>query len=54
MDRAFAEREEISTGLKAAGFLYVALDLDGYKSGSLNAVLNKPGKKAKKILPVIR
>src|ERR687886_139867 len=54
MERAFAEREEISAGLKAAGFLYVALDLDGYTSGSLNAVLNKPGKKAKKILPVIR
>ena len=27
MERAFAEREEISTELKDAGFLYVALDL---------------------------
>lgn len=50
MERAFAEREEITAELKDAGFLYVALDLAGYKSGSLNAVLGKPGKK---ILPVI-
>jgi uncharacterized protein len=53
MERAFAEREEISTTLKAAGFLYVALDLAGYTPGSLNAVLGQPGKKAKKILPVV-
>ena len=53
MERAFAEREEISAELKTAGFLYVALDLAGYTSGSLNAVLEKPGKKAKKLLPVI-
>ncbi len=53
LDRAFAEREEISAELKAAGFLYVTLDLAGYKPGSLNAVLGRPGKKAKKILPVV-
>lgn len=53
MERAFAEREEISAELKAAGFLYVTLDLDGYTSGSLNAVLGQRGKKAKKILPVV-
>ena len=51
MDRAFAEREEISSELKAAGFLYVALDLAGYKSGSLNAALGK--KPGKKTLPVL-
>ena len=50
IERAFAEREEISAELKDAGFLYVALELDGYKSGSLNATLGKRGKKA---LPVI-
>ncbi|CAN5660913.1 ATP-dependent sacrificial sulfur transferase LarE [soil metagenome] len=50
MERAFAERAEISTELKDAGFLYVALELDGYKSGSLNAALGKPGKKT---LPVV-
>lgn len=50
LERAFAEREEIAADLKDAGFLYVALDLAGYKSGSLNAALGKPGKKK---LPVI-
>ena len=51
MERAFGEREEISAELKAAGFLYVTLDLVGYTPGSLNAVLKKKGKK--KPLPVI-
>jgi uncharacterized protein len=51
LERAFRERDEISTELKAAGFLYVALDLTGYESGSLNATLKQPGKK--KMLPVI-
>ena len=50
MEKAFAIREEISTELKSAGFLYVALELGGYKSGSLNAALDKPGKKK---LPVV-
>jgi len=52
LERAFGEREEISTELKAAGFLYVTLDLAGYKSGSLNAALKQPGKK--KPLPMVR
>ena len=50
MERAFEERAEITAELKDAGFLYVALDLAGYKSGSLNAALGKPGKKT---IPVI-
>jgi len=29
----------ISRRFKAAGFLYVALDLEGYRQGSLNAAL---------------
>ncbi len=54
MEQAFATREEISAELKDAGFLYVALDLAGYKPGSLNAALGKPeGKLGKKPLPVI-
>ena len=53
LERAFAERAEISAELTDAGFLYVTLDLAGYKSGSLNAALPLPGKKPKKILPVI-
>src|SRR5918997_427609 len=43
MERAFGEREEISAELKAAGFLYVTLDLVGYTPGSLNATLKQPG-----------
>jgi uncharacterized protein len=53
MERAFAEREDISAELKTAGFLYVTLDLAGYTPGSLNAVLKQPGKKAKKTLPMV-
>ena len=50
MERAFALRAEISAELKEAGFLYVALDLSGYESGSLNAAL---GRKKKRTLPVV-
>jgi pyridinium-3,5-biscarboxylic acid mononucleotide sulfurtransferase len=32
-------RQEIVTALRAAGFLYVTLDLEGYRQGSHNAVL---------------
>jgi len=37
-----AKRTEISKRFHDLGFLYVSLDLDGFKSGSLNAVLD-PG-----------
>ena len=50
LERAFEMRDEISAELKDAGFLYVTLDLAGYKSGSLNAAL---GEKGKKMLPVV-
>jgi pyridinium-3,5-biscarboxylic acid mononucleotide sulfurtransferase len=49
LERAFAMREKISAELLDAGFLYVTLDLAGYKSGSLNRAL----KKDKKTLPLI-
>ena len=42
-------REKISAELLDAGFLYVTLDLAGYKAGSLNAAL----KRDKKALPLI-
>jgi uncharacterized protein len=51
LERAFAMREEISAELLDAGFLYVTLDLAGYKPGSLNAGLKK--NKSKKALPLI-
>ena len=34
-----ARREEIVAGIKAAGYRFVALDLEGYRTGSLNAGL---------------
>jgi uncharacterized protein len=49
LERAFGRREKISAELLDAGFLYVTLDLAGYKPGSLNAAL----KKDRKALPLI-
>jgi pyridinium-3,5-biscarboxylic acid mononucleotide sulfurtransferase len=49
LERAFAMREKISAELLDAGFLYVTLDLAGYRAGSLNAAL----KKDKRTLPLI-
>lgn len=42
LPRIFAEHlsEKISARLKEFGFRYVTLDLDGYKTGSMNAVLD--------------
>lgn len=41
LDAALAPelRARLSEGVKAAGFAYVALDLDGYRTGSLNETL---------------
>lgn len=39
MDRAFALREAIVAAGRAAGFTFVALDLAGYRQGSLNQLL---------------
>jgi uncharacterized protein len=50
MELAYALREKIAYELKQVGFLYVTLDLSGYKPGSLNAAL---GKKVKRTLPVV-
>ena len=36
LDRAFAQREEISAAVKAAGYRVVSIDLDGYRAGSQN------------------
>jgi uncharacterized protein len=36
-----ALREKVITGVEQAGYRYVALDLKGYRMGSLNAVLKK-------------
>ncbi|MGE5527661.1 MAG: ATP-dependent sacrificial sulfur transferase LarE [Patescibacteria group bacterium] len=39
LERAFAARSSIVPALKGAGYLYVALDLEGYQSGSMDRVL---------------
>ena len=33
-------RAAITAGVKAAGFIYVAIDLEGYRSGSMHEVLS--------------
>jgi uncharacterized protein len=42
MARAFASREEIVAGVRAAGYAFVALDLEGYATGSLNRSWRRP------------
>jgi uncharacterized protein len=39
LDRLFAARAAVVAAVKAAGFVYVALDLQGYRSGSANETL---------------
>lgn len=39
LDRAFERRDEVVVAVRAAGYAYVALDLEGFRSGSLNRVL---------------
>jgi pyridinium-3,5-biscarboxylic acid mononucleotide sulfurtransferase len=36
LERAVARRDEVSRSVHAAGFTYVALDLDGFRTGSMN------------------
>lgn len=40
LDEAFARRDEIIAGVKSAGYQFVSLDLEGYRSGSMNGELN--------------
>ncbi len=46
MEIAFRRREEIVSGLKKIGYLWVSLDLAGLRSGSLNEVLKTPANDA--------
>ncbi len=50
MPRAFAPEmaAAIADRLKAAGFTYVALDLEGYRQGSLNETLSPAGRRSAK------
>ena len=40
MAEILARHDEIVAGIKAAGYAYVALDLEGFRSGSMNEVLH--------------
>lgn len=40
MDVAFARRDEVDAAVRAAGFLFATLDLAGFRSGSMNALLS--------------
>ncbi len=39
MDRAFEQRQALVRAVRQAGYVYVALDLEGFRSGNLNEVL---------------
>jgi pyridinium-3,5-biscarboxylic acid mononucleotide sulfurtransferase len=39
LPRALARREEVVGAVRAAGYRYVTLDLEGLRSGNLNAAL---------------
>jgi len=39
LEAAFRRRDEVADAVRSAGYAYVALDLDGFRSGSLNEVL---------------
>ena len=38
-----ARREEVVAAVRDAGFLFVSLDLEGFRSGSMNRVLVEEG-----------
>jgi pyridinium-3,5-biscarboxylic acid mononucleotide sulfurtransferase len=42
LSHAFEQREQIGHGLRAAGYVFVALDVFGYRSGALNQLLKQP------------
>lgn len=42
MERAWELRDQVALAIKNAGFTFVAQDLDGYRSGSLNDLLATP------------
>ena len=39
LDKVLAHRDEIADALRELGFIYVTLDLAGYRTGSMNEVL---------------
>jgi len=50
MDKAWAMRDKLSEICKKSGFNYITIDLDGYRTGSMNEVLPDSVKKGYQIL----
>ncbi len=46
LDAAWDRRDDIAAAVKDAGFLWVAQDLDGYRSGSMNDALTDDDRRA--------
>lgn len=44
-ERMLIHREDIVEALRALGYAYVALDLDGFRSGSMNEGIDKDGRR---------
>ena len=44
IDKIIAQRKEIAAKLKSLGFKFVSVDLEGFRSGSLNEMLSKEDK----------
>ena len=42
MERAFAQRDQLTAGIKSAGFVFVALDLNGYRPGAFDEAEDAP------------
>lgn len=42
LPEAFEQRQAIGEGLRLAGYVFVALDVFGYRSGALNQLLKQP------------
>jgi uncharacterized protein len=49
LERLLADRQKILPALKAIGYLYVAMDLEGYRMGSLNEALSKRKLRKKRV-----
>jgi uncharacterized protein len=47
LERAVSLRKEIAQAVKQAGYVFVALDLEGFRSGSMNEVLSPETRKQK-------
>lgn len=44
-EKILAQREEIISALKAAGYTYITLDLAGFRSGSMNEAISSNGRR---------